>query len=78
MFGSAARGVDFDPATSDAGFLVEFDRNSNLPPLQQFFGLAEALESLLDRHVDLMETGAVRNPFILAEIERAPEVVYAA
>lgn len=49
-----------------------------LAPLQQFVGLAEALESLLDRHVDLVETGTVRNPFILAGIERARELVYAA
>lgn len=25
VFGSAARGTDFDPQTSDADFLVEFD-----------------------------------------------------
>jgi uncharacterized protein len=36
------------------------------------------LEGLLARRVDLVETGAIRNPFILAEIERAREVVYAA
>ncbi len=40
VFGSAARGIDFDPDTSDADFLVEFEPDSKLPPLQQFFGLA--------------------------------------
>jgi predicted nucleotidyltransferase len=78
VFGSAARGIDFDPATSDADFLVEFNAESNQPPLQQFFGLAEALDGLLDRRVTLVETKAMRNPFILAAIERAREVVYAA
>ena len=39
VFGSAARGVDFDPEASDADFLVEFDPDSDLPPLEQFFGL---------------------------------------
>jgi predicted nucleotidyltransferase len=34
VFGSAARGIDFDPATSDADFLVEFNAESNQPPLQ--------------------------------------------
>ena len=43
VFGSAARGADFDPATSDADFLVEFDPDSDLPPLGQFFGLVDAL-----------------------------------
>jgi uncharacterized protein len=40
--------------------------------------LAEALEILLQRPVDLVESEAIRNPFILADIERAREVVYAA
>ena len=78
VFGSAARGVDFDPARSDADFLVEFRPDSDLSPLGQFFGLATALESLLGRPVDLVEPGAVRNPFVLAAINRAREVVYAA
>ena len=39
VFGSAARGVDFDPEASDADFLVEFDPDIDLPPLEQFFGL---------------------------------------
>ena len=33
------RGVDFDPEASDADFLVEFDPDIDLPPLEQFFGL---------------------------------------
>jgi predicted nucleotidyltransferase len=78
VFGSAARGDDFDPDTSDADFLVEFEPNNALPPLQQFFGLAEALERLVGRRVDLVEKGAIRNPFILASIGRTHEVVYAA
>ena len=78
VFGSAARGADFDPLTSDADFLVEFEPESGLPPLQQFFGLAEALQRVLGRSVDLVEPGAVRNPFVLAGINRARELVYAA
>lgn len=78
VFGSAARGDDFDPARSDADFLVEFNPGSDLSPLGQFFGLARALENLLGRPVDLVEPGAVRNPFVLADINRAREVVYAA
>jgi predicted nucleotidyltransferase len=78
VFGSAARGADFDPVNSDADFLVDFQPESDLPPLEQFFGLAEALERLLGRKVDLVERGAVRNPFVQASIARAREVVYAA
>jgi predicted nucleotidyltransferase len=78
VFGSAARGVDFDPAGSDADFLVEFDPTADIAPLEQFFGLAQALELLLGRAVDLVERGAVRNPYVLAQINRARELVYAA
>ena len=78
VFGSAARGDDFDPARSDADFLVEFAPGGALSALDQFFGLAEALATLLGRHVDLVEPGAVRNPFVVAGINRAREVVYAA
>jgi predicted nucleotidyltransferase len=78
VFGSAARGTDFDPATSDADFLVTFEPRSDLGPLGQFFGLADALGHLLGRPVDLVERGAIRNPYILASINQVREVVYAA
>ncbi len=61
--GSAARGVDFDPATSDADFLVDFAPGNALPVPRRFFGLAEALEQLPGRPVDLARPGAIRNPY---------------
>ena len=78
VFGSAARGDDFDPARSDADFLVGFERVEDLSPLHQFFGFADELASVLGRHVDLVEARAVRNPYFKAEIEQAKELVYAA
>jgi predicted nucleotidyltransferase len=78
VFGSAARAADFDPTTSDADFLVAFQSDADLAPLEQFFGLAEALQRLLGRPVDLVERGAVTNPFVLAGINRAREIIYAA
>jgi hypothetical protein len=77
VFGSAARGADFDAKTSDADFLVEFDRDTGHGPLEQFFGFAQALERALGRPVDLVERGAVANPFILASIDMARELIYA-
>ena len=59
IFGSGARGDDFDPARSDADFLVEFAPGGTPSALDQFFGLAEALEALLGRPVDLAERGAI-------------------
>ena len=78
IFGSAARADDFDSKASDADFLVEFDRDSGGSPLEQFFGFAEALEKALGRPVDLVERGAVINPFILTRIDQERELVYAA
>lgn len=77
VFGSAARGTDFDPASSDADFLVEFEPDAT-PFLGTFFGLKDALERVLNRRVDLVEPAAVRNPYVLASINRAREVVYGA
>lgn len=77
VFGSAARGDDFDPERSDADFLVEFAPDVQ-PGLDVFFGAKAALEALLGRGVDLVEPGAVRNPYVLADINRHREAIYAA
>ena len=77
VFGSAARANDFDPAHSDADFLVEFASGVH-PGLNAIFGAKADLEALLGRGVDLVEPGAVRNPYVLANIDRHCEAVYAA
>jgi predicted nucleotidyltransferase len=78
LFGSAARG-DFDPERSDFDFLVEFDRaHPDALSLRTYFGLKEALEGLLGRPVDLVEPGAVRNPYLKASIEGSREQIFAA
>ena len=77
VFGSAARAIDFNPETSDADFLVEFAPDAQ-PGLDAFFGAKADLEKLLGRSVDLVETAAVRNPYVLASINRNREAVYAA
>jgi hypothetical protein len=77
LFGSATRD-DFDPSRSDVDFLVEFDPGSTLKALDQYFGLKEELETLLDRRVDLIVTSAVKNPYIRKSIEETRENLYAA
>ena len=76
VFGSGARGEDFDPQTSDADFLVEFNPDSGLAPFDQYFDLAEALRDALGRPVDLVESGTVHNPYLRAAIDRSRELVY--
>ena len=77
VFGSAARSDDFEPASSDADFLVEFAPDVQ-PGLDAFYGAKAALEALLGRGVDLVEADAIRNPYVLASINRNRESVYAA
>ena len=75
LFGSAARG-DFDPATSDADFLVEFEDRGWEGSSDRYFGLLFGLEDLLGRKVDLVERSAVRNPHFLAVAEQHRELIY--
>ena len=75
MFGSAARADDFDPEHSDADFLVEFAPGVQAS-LKTLFGAKTALEALLGRRVDMVESGAVRNPYVLACINRDRESIF--
>ena len=59
VFGSAARGEDFDPARSDADFLVTFDPALVADDLRRRLDLADAPEALLGRSVDLVERRSV-------------------
>jgi uncharacterized protein len=77
VFGSAARATDFDPATSDADFLVEFAPGTKRG-LESYFALKADLEAILQRGVDLVEPATLRNPYLLAGVNSAREVVYAA
>jgi len=53
VFGSAARGTDFVPDSSDADFLVEFSPSVDSPTLKAFFGLQADLSQILGQTVDL-------------------------
>lgn len=77
VFGSAARATDFDPLTSDADFVVEFDPRRAPITLEGYFDFRDALNDALGRPVDLVERGAIRNPYLRAAIERSCELVYA-
>ena len=77
VFGSAARGTDFDLETSDADFLVEFDPDSSQPPFNRYFDLVEDLRAVLGRPVDLVEARAIRNPYLRVAIDKSRELVYA-
>jgi hypothetical protein len=58
VFGSAARGADFDPTGSDADFLIEFEPGVKLD-ITMLLDVEEALAQTLGRSVDLVERQAV-------------------
>ena len=71
------RANDFDVDGSDADFLVEFAADA-IVGSDVFFGAKADLEKLLGRGVDLVEPAAIRNPYVLASINKSRESVYAA
>ena len=77
VFGSAARG-DFNAHSSDVDLLVEFDDMPHAERADAYLGFLMAAEALLRRRVDLVELGAVRNPYLRRGIEESRELVYAA
>jgi len=75
VFGSAARGTDFDPGRSDADLLVEFEPGA-APDWGGFLDFEEGLEQVLGRRVDLVDRRAIeasrnylRRRWILGEAE---------
>ena len=76
VFGSAATGT-FDPEKSDLDFLVEFAKHEHLDLFDQYFDLAESLETLFGRKVDLVRNRPFKNPYFRASVESTKESVYA-
>lgn len=77
LFGSAATDDELS-AESDLDFLVEF---GPLPPgtyADTYFTLAECLEQLFGRPVDLVVASAIRNPYFRESIARTKALLYAA
>ncbi len=75
--GSAVAG-ESAAATSDLNFLVDFKPSTPIEHVQSFFGLLEDLQRLFARPVDLVEDGAVENPYSLSDVEASRRVLYAA
>lgn len=78
VFGSAAVG-DFDAGSSDLDFLVVFK-----PDAPRYgwsgnrFDLKWKLEAMFGRKVDLVDFGAIENPYFRASAVASRELVYEA
>jgi predicted nucleotidyltransferase len=77
VFGSAASDT-FDEQSSDVDLLVEFDEMSFPDRSDAYLGLLTEVEVLLGRRIDLVEAGAVRNPYVRRGIEASRQLLYAA
>lgn len=78
VFGSVCT-PEFDPAHSDVDFLIEY------PPDYEFgrwlgrsFDLQEALSDLLQRKVDLVMVGAIRNKWFRRSADETRTLIYEA
>jgi len=77
VFGSAARN-DFDSARSDLDFIVRFVPPHETGYADRYLALAEVLERLFDRPVDLLTERSLRNPILKTAIAADRFIVYGA
>ena len=77
VFGSVLRD-DFRPGVSDVDLLVEFSDRDPYALAQAYFDLLDELNALLGTKVDLVMAGAVKNRYIVADIEATRQPLYAA
>ena len=75
VFGSAADGR-FDPQRSDFDFIVTFVPDAEGSLSARYFGLAESLERLLGRRIDLMTNQPSRNPYFRRAVEASRRGLY--
>ena len=74
VFGSALSNSFNDK--SDVDLVVDFDSISLETYADNYFDLKEKLEAIFKRSVDLLEAGAIKNPFVKAQIEREKKLIY--
>lgn len=76
IFGSATT-ADFNPERSDLDFLVEFQDPDRPGIADRFLGLAEGLERIFERNVDLVTRRSLKNPIFISAVNRSKLLVYA-
>lgn len=63
-------------AASDVDLIVDFQVTDPFDYADNYFTLKDQLEQTLQKHVDLLEQKAIRNPFLKQEIDRTKVLVY--
>jgi predicted nucleotidyltransferase len=75
VFGSVL--TDRFTEKSDIDLIVDIDSNDPLVYADYYFDLKFGLEDLLNRKVDLLESRALKNPILIANINQSKRVLYA-
>jgi len=75
LFGSAATG-EFNEATSDLDFLVEFDYSTPMGAFNQYFGFLHGLEDLFGRSIDLVCAKSMRNSYFIESVNKSRTLIY--
>ncbi len=76
VFGSVQTD-EFDPATSDIDFLVEYPKGYDFGPwVGRLFEFEEALSTALGRPVDVVMTSALQNVWFRAEAAKTRMVIF--
>ncbi len=63
-------------ADSDVDLIVDIEETDPLLYSDSYFSLKEQLEKIFNRHVDLLEQKAIRNPFLSREIDQTKVLIY--
>ncbi len=74
-FGSVVRG-EFVEGQSDLDLLVAFQPSTPTEHADRYFGLLAGLQDEFRRPVDLVEIGAIRNPYFRDAIEKQRTLLY--
>ncbi len=77
VFGSVTH-ADFDAANSDIDFMVEFTPKGIENYADNYFGLLDGLQQLLNHSIDLVVRSSITNPYFLESIEKDAATLYAA
>ncbi len=73
LVGSAAR-EDFFPESSDMDVLIEFEGDHAL--FDRYFELKFGLEDIFGRKVDVIQGGAIKNPYLRTTLEKDRIAIY--
>jgi uncharacterized protein len=74
IFGSATKS-SFS-AESDVDFLVSFEKMEPEDYAENYFLLAENLEEILGRKVDLVTINSLSNPYFIQSVEESKLLIY--